>query len=61
MMNVVKLKWINYKILDVLQMINVSWMIHNVTERYFFFSYVSNGAAKMDSYLNSPVYSLICI
>ena len=30
--NVVKLKWINYQILD------VSWMIQNVTERYFFFS-----------------------
>ena len=31
----------------------------DVTERYFFFSQVSNGAAKMNSYLNITVYSLI--
>ena len=33
----------------------------DVTEIYFFFSYGSNGAAKMNLYLNLPVQSLICI
>ena len=31
----------------------------NVTERYFFFSQGSNGAAKINLYLNILVYSLI--
>ena len=31
----------------------------DVTESYFFFSQGSNGAAKMNLYLNIPVYSLI--
>ena len=35
-------------------------MIQKVTERYFFFS-VSNGASKMNLYLNLPVHSLLCI
>ena len=34
---------------------------HDVTERYFFFSKGSNGAAKMNSYYNLPVYSVICM
>ena len=34
-------------------------MIQNITERYLFFSEVSNSAAKMNLYLNSPVYSPI--
>ena len=34
-------------------------MIQNVTEIYFFFSQVSNDAAKMNLYLNLPVYDLI--
>ena len=33
----------------------------DVTERYFFFSKGSNDAAKINSYLNLPVYSLICM
>ena len=36
-------------------------MIQNIIERYFIFCYVSNGAAKMNSYLSLPVYSHICI
>ena len=31
----------------------------DVTERYFFFSQGSNGAAKRNLYLSIPVYSLI--
>ena len=31
----------------------------DVTERYFIFSQGSNGAGKMNSYLNMPVYRLI--
>ena len=33
----------------------------NFTERHFFFSQGSNGAGKMNSYLNIPAYSLISL
>ena len=35
-------------------------MVQNVTKRYFSLSEVSNGAAKMNLYLDLSVYSLIC-
>ena len=36
-------------------------MIQSAAERYFFFYEVSNAAGKMNSYLNVPVYRLICM